>query len=150
MKMRAARMYGYKEPLRLEEIPLPDVGSDEVLIKVAAAGMCRSDYQLVDGYFQHGLPVSFPITPGHEVAGRIAGLGAAVPRSAGLSDGDLVGSTRTGETGHVGSATRATSSCAVAAPWWASGRPAVSRNTWWCRTGTSSGSAMVPMSNRRR
>lgn len=43
MKMRAARMHGYNEPLRLEEIAVPDVGPDEVLVKVAAAGMCRSD-----------------------------------------------------------------------------------------------------------
>jgi hypothetical protein len=49
MKMRAARMYGYNEPLRIEEIPVPDIGADEVLIKVAAAGMCRSDFQLVEG-----------------------------------------------------------------------------------------------------
>jgi alcohol dehydrogenase, propanol-preferring len=44
-------MYGYWEPLRLEEMPVPDVGSDEVLVKVAAAGMCRIDFRLVDGYF---------------------------------------------------------------------------------------------------
>jgi len=76
--MRAARIHGYKRPLRIEEIPVPDIGPDEVLVKVAAAGMCRSDFQLVDRYFQEGLPVSFPITPGHEVAGTIAGgkLGA--------------------------------------------------------------------------
>jgi alcohol dehydrogenase, propanol-preferring len=90
MLMRAARMYGYQEPLRLEEIPAPDIRADEVLIKVEAAGMCRSDFQLMDGYFQEGLPVSFPITPGHEVAGTIAAVGADVPRSAGLSEGELI------------------------------------------------------------
>jgi len=88
--MRAARMHGYKEPLRLEEIAVPDFGPDDVLVKVAAAGMCRSDFQLVDGYFREGLPVSFPITPGHEVAGRVEAVGAGVPRSAGLAEGDLV------------------------------------------------------------
>ena len=75
MQMRAARMYGYHEPLRLEEIPIPDVGPTEVLIKMAAAGMCRSDFQLIEGYFSQGVPLSFPITPGHEGAGRIAGAG---------------------------------------------------------------------------
>jgi propanol-preferring alcohol dehydrogenase len=90
MQMRAARMYGYKEPLRLEEMQVPDIGSEEVLVKVAAAGMCRSDFQLVNGYFQDGLPVSFPITPGHEVAGTIAALGTDVPRSAALSEGELI------------------------------------------------------------
>lgn len=88
--MRAARMHGYKEPLRLEEIPVPDFGADEVLIKVAAAGMCRSDFQLVDGYFRDGIPMSFPITPGHEIAGRVEAVGSDVPRSAGLTEGDLV------------------------------------------------------------
>jgi propanol-preferring alcohol dehydrogenase len=83
-------MHGYKEPLRLEEIPIPDFGPDEVLVKVAAAGMCRSDFQLVDGYFREGLPVPFPVTPGHEVAGRLEAVGAEVPRSAGLSEGALV------------------------------------------------------------
>ena len=83
-------MHGYKEPLRLEEIPIPDFGPDEVLVKVAAAGMCRSDFQLVDGYFREGLPVPFPVTPGHEVAGRLEAAGAEVPRSAGLSEGALV------------------------------------------------------------
>ena len=88
--MRAARMHGYHEPLRLEEIPVPDVGPDEVLIKVAAAGMSRSDFQQIEGYFSAGAPLSFPATPGHEVAGRIAAIGTDVPRSAGLAEGDLV------------------------------------------------------------
>jgi len=83
-------MHGYKEPLRLEEIPVPDFGPDEVLVKVAAAGMCRSDYQLVDGYFHEGLPVEFPITPGHEISGRVEAVGADVPRSAGLAEGGLI------------------------------------------------------------
>ncbi|OBA59546.1 alcohol dehydrogenase [Mycobacterium sp. 1100029.7] len=88
--MRAARMHGYNEPLRLEEIAVPDIAPNEVLIKVAAAGMCRSDYQLLDGYFKEGIPMSLPITPGHEVAGHVEAVGAEVPDSAGLSEGDLV------------------------------------------------------------
>ena len=90
MKMRAARMYGYKQPLRLEEVPVPDIGPEEILVKVGGAGMCRTDFQLVDGYFDSGLAMDFPITPGHEVAGWVDRVGAAVPTSAGLSDGDQV------------------------------------------------------------
>ena len=90
MKMRAARMHDYNQPLEIDEVPVPDVGRNQVLIKVAATGMCRSDYQLLDGYFRSGLPVEFPFTPGHEVAGTIADVGADVPTSAGLSEGDLV------------------------------------------------------------
>jgi len=85
MQMRAARMHGYNEPLRLEEIPVPAITSDEVLVRVTAAGMCRSDFQLMNGYFREGLSVSFPITPGHEVAGTIAAADADVPQSAGRS-----------------------------------------------------------------
>ncbi|MEM6109916.1 NAD(P)-dependent alcohol dehydrogenase [Mycobacterium sp. 050272] len=90
MQMRAARMHAYNEPLRLEEIPVPDFGPDEVLVKVAAAGMCRSDYQLVDGYFREGFPLTFPITPGHEVAGHVHAVGAEVPAAAGLAEGTPV------------------------------------------------------------
>jgi propanol-preferring alcohol dehydrogenase len=68
-------MYGYNQPLRLEEIPIPDCGPEEVLVKVGGAGMCRTDFQLVDGYFREGLNLQFPATPGHEIAGWIAGLG---------------------------------------------------------------------------
>jgi alcohol dehydrogenase, propanol-preferring len=69
--------------------PVTNPGRDEVVVKVAATGMCRSDFQLVDGYFKVPFPLTFLVTPGHE-AGRIAGLGADVLASAGLSEGDLV------------------------------------------------------------
>lgn len=52
--------------------------------------MCRTDFQLIDGYFDNGLSMDFPITPGHEVAGWVDGIGSAVPRSAGLAEGDQV------------------------------------------------------------
>lgn len=90
MKMQAARIHRFNEPLHLDEVPVPDVGPNQVLLKVAATGMCRSDYQLLDGYFRQGLPVDLPFIPGHEVAGHVAELGTEVPRSAGLSEGDLV------------------------------------------------------------
>jgi propanol-preferring alcohol dehydrogenase len=90
MTMRAARMYGYKQPLRLEEVDVPRIESDEVLVKVGAAGMCRTDYQLIDGYFDTGLSMDFPITPGHEIAGWVDTVGADVPASAGLSEGDQI------------------------------------------------------------
>lgn len=94
MKMRAARMYGYKQPLRLEEVDVPAIAPTEVLVKVGGAGMCRTDYQLVDGYFaggsDDGLAMNFPITPGHEVAGWVDTVGVDVPGSAALAEGDQV------------------------------------------------------------
>jgi alcohol dehydrogenase, propanol-preferring len=83
MKMPAARMYGYHQPWRIEEVPVPEIGADEVLVKVTAAGMCRSDFQLADGYFKDAVPQDFPITPGHEIAGHVARVGASVPGSTG-------------------------------------------------------------------
>jgi alcohol dehydrogenase, propanol-preferring len=88
--MRAARMHGYKQPLVLEDVAVPDMAADEVLINVTAAGMCRTDVQLVDGYFQDYHPLTFPITPGHEIAGAVEKIGSLVPRTAGLTEGDQV------------------------------------------------------------
>jgi propanol-preferring alcohol dehydrogenase len=90
MQMRAARIHRFNQPLEIDEVPVPDVGPNQVLIKVAAAGMCRSDYQLLDGYFRDGLPVKLPFIPGHEVAGTIAALGSGVPESAGISESDPI------------------------------------------------------------
>lgn len=90
MQMKAARIHDFKKPLEIDEIPVPDPVRSQVLLKVAATGMCRSDYQLLDGYFAEGLPVDLPFTPGHEVAGTIAALGPDVPGDAHLAEGDLV------------------------------------------------------------
>lgn len=88
--MRAARMHGYEQPLVLDDVPVPDFGADEVLLKVTAAGMCRTDVQLVDGYFRKYAELTFPVTPGHEIAGEVQKVGSMVPKSAGLQEGDQV------------------------------------------------------------
>jgi len=46
--MLAARMDGYKQPPVLEEVNIPEISSDQVLVRVGEAGMCRSDVQLSD------------------------------------------------------------------------------------------------------
>ena len=88
--MLAARMHGYKQPLVLEEIKVPAIAPDQVLVRVGGAGMCRSDVQLIDGYFEAALKPTFPITPGHEIAGLITAIGDRVPQSAQLAIGDQV------------------------------------------------------------
>ena len=50
--MKAARIREYNARLVLEDVPTPDVQPDEVLVQVQACGMCRSNVQLVDGYFR--------------------------------------------------------------------------------------------------
>ena len=88
--MLAARMHGYKQPLVLEEIKVPEIAPDQVLVKVGGAGMCRSDVQLIDGYFAEALKPTFPITPGHEIAGLVTAIGDRVPQAAQLAIGDQV------------------------------------------------------------
>lgn len=88
--MLAARMYGYKQPLVLEEVEKPEITNDQVLVRVEAAGMCRTDFQLVDGYFKESLDLPFPAIPGHEIAGSVAEIGDRVPSTTNLSAGDQV------------------------------------------------------------
>jgi alcohol dehydrogenase, propanol-preferring len=88
--MRAARMHDYKKPLVLEEVSVPDIAPDEILVKVTAAGICRTDVQLLDGYFHKYAPFPLPLTPGHEIAGVVEKIGRFVPRAAGFEDGDQV------------------------------------------------------------
>jgi propanol-preferring alcohol dehydrogenase len=75
-EMNAARLYKAGEPLLIESIPVPAPGPEEVLVEVAACGLCGTDIHLaVDG----DIPVSrSPITLGHEAAGTVAAVGEAV------------------------------------------------------------------------
>src|SRR5215813_12814849 len=88
--MRAARMYGYNQPLVLEEVKTPEIALDEVLVKVEAAGMCRTDVQLLEGYFIDSVPLAFPAIPGHEIAGSVEQIGAGAPPTANLAVCDQV------------------------------------------------------------
>src|SRR5437762_65457 len=88
--MFAARMHGYNQPLLLEDVKTPEIGPEEVLVKVEAGGMCRTDVQLLEGYFKEALDLKFPATPGHEIAGSVAQVGSRVPHTANLSTGDQV------------------------------------------------------------
>ncbi|MDR5760827.1 NAD(P)-dependent alcohol dehydrogenase [Caballeronia sp. LZ035] len=88
--MKAARMHEYGKPLVLEDIPVPDIREDEVLVEVKACGMCRSDVQLIDGYFRKYADIPTPITLGHEITGVISKIGRIVPAAAGLEESDHV------------------------------------------------------------
>ncbi|MFJ9349926.1 zinc-binding alcohol dehydrogenase family protein [Streptomyces sp. NPDC101237] len=74
-----------EDPLRLTERPVPVPGAGELLVRVAACGVCRTDLHVTEG----DLPVHRSgVTPGHEVVGVVAGLGPGV---ADFSTGDRVG-----------------------------------------------------------
>jgi propanol-preferring alcohol dehydrogenase len=73
--MKAVRLVGLGKPLELQEVPTPDVGADDVLVRIKAAGICHSDVHYRDGVS----PVRpLPITLGHEIAGVIEQAGRQV------------------------------------------------------------------------
>src|ERR1043165_8030481 len=72
--MRAMQLDRPGGPLRMVERPLPEPGPGELLIEVAACGVCRTDLHIVDGDIKGALP----IVPGHEVVGRVVGTGERI------------------------------------------------------------------------
>src|SRR5215510_4471965 len=89
--MKAARIHAYGKPVVLEDIPIPDIEPDEILVQVKACGLCRSDAQLIDGYFRPFADIPTPITIGHEISGIVSKIGRNVPKIAGFEEGDPVG-----------------------------------------------------------
>jgi propanol-preferring alcohol dehydrogenase len=85
-KMRAAVLRKLKTRLKIERLPIPEPGPGDILIKVAACGVCHSDLHAIDGDW--ATPPVLPLVPGHEVTGHVAELGAGV---AGFRKGDAVG-----------------------------------------------------------
>jgi propanol-preferring alcohol dehydrogenase len=88
--MLAVRLHAPGEPLRVEEVPLPEPRGTEVRMRVAGCGVCRTDLHVVDGIQRR---VTLPRILGHEIGGWIdaagpdAGPGLA---AAGLREGDAV------------------------------------------------------------
>ena len=72
-------------PLRYAELPIPEPAAGELLVRVRACGVCRTDLHVAEG----DLPVRRPeVVPGHEVVGEVVAAGADVTSWA---EGDLVG-----------------------------------------------------------
>src|SRR5499426_3146859 len=88
--MKAAQILAYNKPLVFKDIPIPVIQADEVLVKVEACGMCRSDVLLVDGFFRNYANIPPPVIPGHEITGTIEKIGSVVPKAAGLEEGEHV------------------------------------------------------------
>ena len=76
MKMRAALLYG-KDDLRLEEIPVPDIGAGEVLLRVKAAAICGTDIRMFRNGARGATPGN-PLVLGHEVSGIVESVGPGV------------------------------------------------------------------------
>jgi alcohol dehydrogenase, propanol-preferring len=87
--MYAAVMREFNKPLVLEEVPAKSAPGEGVLVKVGGTGICRTDLQMIDGYFQEYAPVKLPVIPGHEIAGWVEEIGSSVPDGI-IEKGDLV------------------------------------------------------------
>jgi propanol-preferring alcohol dehydrogenase len=83
--MRAMVLEQTRTPLIMRERPTPEPNQGEILVEIAACGVCRTDLHVVDGELPNP---KLPIVPGHEIVGRIAAIGSGV---AGFAAGDRVG-----------------------------------------------------------
>ena len=85
LKMRAMLLEAPRQPLRAADIPAPKPDTTQVLVKVAACAVCRTDLHVVDGELPNP---KLPLVPGHEIVGVIVEKGKAVRR---FKIGDRVG-----------------------------------------------------------
>ncbi len=75
MNMRSMVLDRPGQPLVLRERPVPQPAAGEILVAVAACGVCRTDLHVVDGELPDP---KLPIVPGHEIVGRVAAIGSGV------------------------------------------------------------------------
>jgi propanol-preferring alcohol dehydrogenase len=83
--MRAMVLEKPRTPLQMRERQAPVPAAGEILIEIAACGVCRTDLHVVDGELPNP---KLPIVPGHEIVGRVAAIGAGV---AGFAIGERIG-----------------------------------------------------------
>ena len=85
--MKASRIVKLNEPLQVQELQIPTPKGAQILIKIQSSGVCHSDVHVWEGYYE-GIDgqllkttdrgVKYPLTPGHEIAGIVDGLGEQV------------------------------------------------------------------------
>ena len=73
--MRAMLLEKAGQPLRLKEVPRRQPGAGQVLIRVGACAVCRTDLHIVDGEL---MQPKLPLIPGHEIIGRVEKIGEDV------------------------------------------------------------------------
>lgn len=83
--MRAMRLDAARQPLGLVDVPRPEAGPGQVLLRVRACGVCRTDLHVADGDLTHP---KLPLILGHEIVGTVVARGPGVAR---FREGDRVG-----------------------------------------------------------
>jgi NAD+-dependent secondary alcohol dehydrogenase Adh1 len=86
--MKAVRVVDYHQPLRMDEVPAPEItGPHDVIVKIGGAGVCRTDIHILEGQWAEKSGVRLPYTIGHENAGWVSAVGSAVTN---VAEGDKV------------------------------------------------------------
>jgi NAD+-dependent secondary alcohol dehydrogenase Adh1 len=86
--MKAVRLHRYHERPSVDEVPEPAIkGPLDVLVRIGAAGLCRTDLHIYEGQWEHLTHPELPFTLGHENAGWVEEVGSAVSN---LAAGDTV------------------------------------------------------------
>ena len=87
-KMRAVQVVGYHQDLELHELDKPEpTGPFDVIVRIGGAGVCRTDLHILEGQWAEKSNVQLPYTIGHENAGWVDAVGAAVTN---VAEGDKV------------------------------------------------------------
>ena len=77
--MKAARLHAYHEALKLDQVDEPKIsGPLDVIVRIGAAGLCRTDLHIQEGQWAEKSQVVLPYTPGHENAGWVHEIGSGV------------------------------------------------------------------------
>jgi len=84
--MTAAVARSFGQPLRIEQLPVPEPAPEQVLVRIEATGVCHTDLHAVNGDWP--VKPALPFIPGHEGVGVVVGVGRSVKR---VREGDRVG-----------------------------------------------------------
>ena len=80
--MKAVRIhaYGDADVLRYEDVPMPGIAANEILVRVVASSVNPVDWKIREGYLKQIIPCSFPLTLGWDVSGVVEAVGEGVSR----------------------------------------------------------------------
>jgi propanol-preferring alcohol dehydrogenase len=76
--VKALQITGWKQPPELRDVPVPEPGPGQVVVRIGGAGACHSDLHLLHDFDEGMMPFTLPFTLGHENAGWVHTLGAGV------------------------------------------------------------------------
>ena len=84
--MKAAVVHAFGKPLEIQEVKVPEVGQGQILVKIAASGVCHTDLHAAEGDWP--VKPNPPFIPGHEGVGHVVAVGAGVTH---VKEGERVG-----------------------------------------------------------